>query len=373
MADSLTVLHIDTERTWRGGEQQMCYLALGLKAVGHSAPVVCRPGSECETRAASFGLDVHPVAVRGDVALVAAHRLARLIDRLGVDIVHAHTSRAHLAAVLAKRFSRRKPLCVVHRRVDFSIHKLPCRISGLKYRWGVDRYIAITQAVKSVMVADGIPSDQIDIIHSSTDLSRFEGIERQPGLRTELGIPEDALLVGNVAALVGHKGQAFLLDAAAQVLKQCPKAFFLILGEGELRSDLEAQAESLGISDRIRMPGFRSDVPQCMAELDVFCMSSWGEGMGSVVLEAMAMRRPIVVTDAGGLVEVITNQKDGLVVPARDADALAKAMVQLLTHSSLAHRLAEAARQTVETRFSKESMVEHTLALYKRLLSATTS
>lgn len=369
MADErLTVLHLNTERGWRGGEQQMCYLAQGLQSRGHAAHLACRPEGECLVRARGMGLPVHPVAIRGDLDVFAARRLGQLIDEIGADVVHAHTSRTHLAAMLAKRFSARKPRCIVHRRVDFSIHKLPLRLSGLKYRWGVDRYIAITEAVKGVMTADGIPAERISVVHSSVDLGRFDGVTRKPGLRGELGVPEGARVVGNVGALVGHKGQKHLVEAAAAVLKELPQTWFVIVGEGPLRGALESQARELGVADRLRMVGFRKDVPQCLLEFDVFCMSSVMEGLGTSVLEAMAMRRPVVATNAGGLAEAARDGVNALVAPAGDGASLGAALLRMLTDAGLSRRLAEEGRRTVEEEFTADRMVERTITVYRQVL-----
>ena len=365
MAQKFKIVHVNTERGWRGGEQQMCYLAQGLLARGHEVHIACRPEGECMARARVMGLAVHPLAVRGDVDYFAARRLARLLDEVDADIVHAHASRAHLAASMAARMAKRRPLCFVHRRVDFSIHKLPLRLSGLKYRWGVDRYIAITEAVKAVMVRDGIPEEKIAVVHSCTDLKRFDGISRRAGLRAELGIPESARLIGNLGALVGHKGQKYLLDAAAIVTRKIPEAFFLVLGEGPLRRSLEVQARRLKIEDHLRMPGFRADVPQCLAEFDIFCMSSVMEGLGTSVLEAMAMRLPVVATSAGGLSEVARDGRNALVAPPGDGNALAGAILRLLRDPALARDLAQAGRRTVEEEFNADRMVERTLEVYQ--------
>ena len=363
----MRILHVDTERTWRGGEQQMCYLAQGLATRGHECHVVVRPKSECETRARSLGLDVHPLAIRGDIAPLAARRLAKLADKLEADILHAHTSRAHLACVMAKSFSRRDLRAVVHRRVDFSIHKLPFGLSGLKYRRGVDHYIAVTGAVKDVMVHDGLDADKITVIHSGTDLSRFEGIERATGLRDELRIPAGARVVGNVGFLVGHKDHDNLLNAAAMVLEDFPDAFFVIIGEGELRARLEAKAAAFGISRRVSFPGFRSDVPQCLLEFEVFCLSSWGEGIGGVILEAMASHLPVVTTSAGGIAEVVQSGRNGILVPTRDPEALAAGIMKMLEEPEEARRMASAGAKTVRAGFTVENMVEKTLAVYKSL------
>ena len=368
MAEKISVLHLNTERTWRGGEQQMCYLARGLAERGHVSHVLCRPGSECERRAKEMGLPAHPVAIHGDLDIFTAWRIARLADRLAVDILHAHTSRAHLAAVWAKRLSRRPLRCVVHRRVDFSIHKLPFRLSGLKYRSGVDRYIAITHAVKGVMIGDGIPSDRISVIHSATDLSRFDGLPRAPGLRRELGIPENARVVGNVGFFVPHKDHLNLIEAAAIVCKQFPDAFFVIIGEGPLREQIERRASALGIRERLSLPGFRPDVPLCLREFDVFCFSSWGEGQGGAVLEAMAARLPVVTTSAGGLAEMVTDGENGILVPPRDSASLVDGICRLLRRPEEARRLADSGRRTVEREFTVDRMVEKTIALYEQTL-----
>ena len=366
----LTVLHINTERTWRGGEQQMCYLATGLAEKGHVSHIVCRPDSECERRAREMGLSVHPLAIRGDLDFLAARRLAKLAERLGADIIHAHTSRAHLASVWAAGLARRAVKRVVHRRVDFSIHKLPLRLSGLKYRGGVDEYIAITDVVKQVMVQDGIPAEKISVIHSSTDLGRFDGLEQPAGLRRELGIPAGARVVGNVGALVGHKDHRNLLDAIPGVLSEFSDAFFVIIGEGPLRGEIEAQAKALRIRERLSMPGFRSDIPFCLKEFDVFCLSSWGEGMGSVLLEAMASRLPVVAASAGGSVEVVRDGENGSIVPTRDSAALAEAICRMFRDPDAAQRMSAAGRATVEENFTVQIMVERTIALYERILGS---
>lgn len=365
----MVTVHVNTERTWRGGERQMCTLARGLQARGHAAHVVCRPDSLCEAGAKRMGLPTYPIRALCDVDAAAAWKLARLLNRLGAEIVHAHTSRTHLICAIAARLARRRPACIVHRRVDFSIHKMPLRLSGLKYRWGVDRYIAVTAAVRDVMVRDGIPREKISVIHSSVDLSRFENVERKPGLRAEWGVPQNAPLVGTAGALVGHKAHSDLLDAAARVLREKPETHFVILGEGPLRPALEAHARALRIQDRVHMPGERSDIPSCLAEFDVFCMSSRMEGLGGAALEAMAMRRPVASTDAGGLAEVARDGQNALVAPAADSAALANCILRLLNDRALAARLVEAGRRTVEAEFAADMMVDKTLALYGELLA----
>ncbi len=363
----LRVIHIDTERTWRGGEQQMLYLAQGLEEAGAKCLVVCQPESAAGRRAREVGLSVEEMPMRGEWDLAAAWRIARLARRWGADILHAHTSHAHALAVLANWRRRRR--VVAHRRIDFSIHKLPFRLSLLKYRFGVDRYIAVADAVKRVMVDDGVPADRIDVVRSCTDPARFDAAE-PADLRSEYGLPPDSVLIGNVGYLVGHKDHATLLRAAARVRQAHPEAYFLIVGDGALRPQLEGLRGELGLNDAVVFAGFRSDIPDVLAGLDIFALSSSEEGIAGVLLEALAARLPVATTNASGIGEYMKDGVNGRVVPIRDPDVLADAIVWLIEHPKERDELARAGREMVETRFSIPCLVEQTRQVYERALSA---
>jgi len=250
--------------------------------------------------------------------------------------------------------------------VDFSIHKLPLKLSLLKYRFGVDRYLAVSAAIKGVLVQDGVPAGRIDVVRSCTDLSRFENV-RPADIRSEFGLPRSSVVVGNVGFLVGHKDHANLVRAAAIVRQTHPEAYFVVAGEGPLRPSIEALRDELGLRDSFVLAGFRSDVPSLLAGFDVFAMSSCMEGLGGAILEAMASRVPVATTNAGGLGEMTIDRENALVAPPRDPGALARAIVRLIEAPREARRLAEAGRRTVEQRFSTDSLLEQTLEVYQRV------
>ena len=362
----MKVVHIDTELTWRGGEQQMFYLARGLQGAGCECLLVCQPDGAAAARAKTEGLPIAPVTMRGEADVFAAAKIAAMARR-GFNILHAHTSHAHTLAVLAKWMLRKPCRVVVHRRVDFSIHKLPFKLSLLKYRIGVDRYIAVAEAVKRVMVRDGVPADKIDVVRSCTDLRRFDQVE-PADLRSEFGLPRDAVIVGNVGFLVGHKDHANLVRAAAIVRQTHPEARFVVAGEGELRPAIEELRDALGLHDHFILAGFRSDIPAVLAGFDIFALSSCMEGIAGTLFEAMAMRRPIATTNAGGIGEYIHDGVNGLLVNTGDPQALASAIVRLIENADQARTLAKAARQTVVEHFSTERLVEQTLKVYERVL-----
>lgn len=361
---SYNTLHIDGERTWRGGEQQALYLASGLKARGHGATVACQPGSPMAERAREAGLEVAEVRMRGEADFLAVWALRRLIRRGGFDIVHMHTSHAHALGCAAAALARRGRT-IVSRRVDFGVAKN--LISGFKYRHGVDRFVAISRAIQRVLVDGGVDESRIAVVHSGIDLGRFENVPPN-NFREELGFPAEAPVIGNVAAMADHKGQRYLIAAMPSVLAAEPQARLVIVGDGELRGALEAQVRELDVGRAVTFTGFRTDVPQWLDFFDVFVMSSHLEGLCTSVLDALAMRRPVVVADAGGLPEIVTHEEHGLVVPAKDPEALAQAIVRLLGDRELGRRLAEAGRRRVQTQFSADRMVEGTLGVYDEVM-----
>jgi glycosyltransferase involved in cell wall biosynthesis len=202
----LRTLHVNDARGWRGGEQQSFYLIQGLRARGHVAEAVARPGQEYARRLKAAGVTVHEVPMRGEWDILSALRIRRLLRQGRYDVLHLHTAHAHALGVMAAAWLRSRPLVFVHRRVDFSLHKLPFGISRLKYVAGVDRFITTSGYIRQVMIADGVDGGRIQAIHSCQDPARFENVT--PGdLRAELGLPPGAPTLGNVSALVGHKGQ----------------------------------------------------------------------------------------------------------------------------------------------------------------------
>ena len=191
-------------------------------------------------------------------------------------------------------------------------------------------------------------------------------------MREELGIPKDCLVVGSVAALAPHKAQNYLMDAAAMVLKKRDDVFFVLAGDGELRSELERQIAERGIGDRFLMLGFRQDVRDVLDSLDVFVLSSYLEGLCTSLLDAMAAGLPVVATAVGGIPEVVADGRTGLLVPARDSRALAGAIERLLNDVHLRDSFEEQAR--IRSReFSIDRTVDQTYRLYQELLTKKAS
>jgi len=357
-------LHIDTARTWRGGQNQVLVTVMGLRALGHRTMLAAHPDGELRTRA-SEGLDLVPIAPRTEMDLSAAWRLSRALKQLRPDVVHAHDPHGVAMAALALSMSTqpRKPPLIASRRVDF--HMRGNTLSRWKYRQ-VDCFVCASDAIRQMVVGDGIPSDRAVTVYEGIDLGR---VASAPPAKPheEFWLPHEAPVVGNVAALVPHKGQRHLIDAAALVVRQVPDARFIIAGEGELRPALEKQIKDHRLEKHVILAGFRPDVLSLHKSFDLFVLSSTTEGLGTSLLDAMACEKAIVATSAGGIPEVVQDGVTGLLVPPKDHEALARAIVRLLKDPAVRAKMASAGLARVRERFSAERMVQDTLSVYQRV------
>jgi glycosyltransferase involved in cell wall biosynthesis len=358
-------LHIDTSRTWRGGQNQVLLTINGLLEIGHRAALVAHPDGVLRRRAAE-GLDLIPLTPRTEMDLSAAWRLSRVIRRLQPDIVHAHDPHGIAMASLALSLGSASGIAAVlvaSRRVDF--HLKSNSFSRWKHRQ-VDCFIAASDAIRQMLISDGVAAERTTTVHEGIDLRHVLAAPRV-NVHEAFWLPHQAPVVGNVAALVPHKGQRHLIEAAHLVVREIPDARFVILGEGELREPLERQVRDHHLEKHVLLPGFRTDVLGCIKGFDLFAMSSVTEGLGTSLLDAMACSRAVVATRAGGIPEIVEDGATGTLVPPRDPAAMAHEIVRLLRDEALRRRMGEAGSARVTARFTVERMVEETAAVYARV------
>jgi len=362
-------LHIDTARTWRGGQNQVLLTVNGLREIGQRAALVAHPDGELRRRAAE-GLELVPLAPRMEMDLHAAWKLARVVKRWRPDVIHAHDPHGIAMAALALSLGSSNrgsngaaPALVASRRVDF--HLQSNSFSRWKHRQ-VDCFIAASEAIRHMLLHDGVPEDRTVTVHEGIDVDHVLGAPAVD-VHAAFFLPHGAPVVGNVAALVPHKGQRHLIEAAHLVVQQMPDARFVILGEGELREHLERQVKEYRLEKHVLLPGFRTDVLGCMKSFDLVAMSSVTEGLGTSLLDAMAASRPIVATRAGGIPEIVEDGLNGVLVPPRDHREMARQIVRLLGDPALRKRMGEAGLVRVRKDFTVERMVERTAAVYARV------
>jgi glycosyltransferase involved in cell wall biosynthesis len=358
-------LHIDTQRTWRGGQRQVLLTVLGLRERGYRSALVAHPDGELAKRL-SEGHDLIKLAPRTEVDLHAGWRLSRIIKDLKPDVVHAHDPHAVAAASLGLAFNTsmvRCPPLLASRRVAF--HLKGNAFSRWKYHQ-VDCFIAASDYIHKVLFDDGIAASKIVTVHEGIDIHRIQ-IEPVANIHAELWLPVHAPIVGATGALTAEKGHRHLIDAAAAIVRDVPDARFVILGEGDHRPQLERQIKELHLEKHVFLPGFREDVLGFLRAFDLFVMPSLAEGLGTSLLDAMAAAKATVASNTGGIPEVVVDGETGLLVPPRDHHALAHAISTLLKDQALRARMGAAGLERVQRIFSAERMVERTLEVYRSL------
>src|SRR5689334_4456632 len=357
-------LHIDTAKTWRGGQNQALLTVLGLRELGHRTVLVAHPQGELRRRAAE-GLDLIGLAPRSELDLAAAWRLARVLKQIQPFIVHAHDPHGVAVAATAIGYGGLgiKPTLVASRRVDFPL-KLNA-LSQWKYRQ-VAAFLCASDCIRDILIGQGIPRERVVTVHEGIDLAHVDAAP-PTSVREAFWLPTNAPIVGCVGALVEHKGHRHLIHAAVDIVRAIPEARVVILGEGELRDELTRMIHELGLERHVLLPGFRPDVLSLLKTFDVFVMPSITEGLGTSILDAMACGKAVVASAVGGIPEVVAAEETGLLVPARNPTALAAAVVRLLGDRPLADRFGAAGRTRVEQRFTAERMVQETLDVYRRL------
>jgi glycosyltransferase involved in cell wall biosynthesis len=357
-------LHIDTARTWRSGQHQVLLTVVGLRARGHRTVLVAHPEGELARRA-SEGHDLVRLAPAHEVDFAAAFRLARVVRDLSPDLIHAHDPHAVSMASMALSTiaNECRPRLVISRRVDSHLKRNA--FSRWKYKQ-VDAAICSSNAIRGMVIEDGIPEDAAFTVHEGVQVERIQALPTADVCK-ELWLPPGSPTVGNIGALVAHKGQRYLVDAAPAIVRALPDTRILIFGEGQSRPALTRQIRQLGLEHRVSLVGFRPDILSLLKGLDLFVMSSVTEGLGTSILDAMAASKAVVGTTAGGIPEAVERGVTGLLVPPHNADALADAILRLLKDEPLRRRMGEAGLERVRRMFNADRMVDETLAVYERV------
>ncbi|MFN8548122.1 MAG: glycosyltransferase family 4 protein [Candidatus Eisenbacteria bacterium] len=370
----MRILHLDLGREWRGGQQQVLYLTEGLTRRDHGSLVATPSASPLDERLLALGLPRHPLPVRAPRLPRSSLAVHRLLESERWDVIHAHTAHAHTVAAAALHLiPAPRPSFFVSRRVDFRPGRTP--VDRLKYGVGDPHFLCVSDGVRRVMQEWGVAEDRLTVVHSGVELPAEVEMreDERRALRAELGVPPDRLLIGHIGQLVPHKGQKFLIEAASVLSRRgdaMPEPWHLALvGDGPLRAELISQIASLGLGDRITLAGHREGARRFLPVFDLYVSSSVEEGLGTSILDASAHRLAVVATTAGGSAETVRDGETGFLVPPADPRALADRIESLLCDPALRQRCGDAGRVFIAARFSRDAMVEGTLAAYQRELT----
>lgn len=360
----LTILHTESAKRWGGQERRTFAEAVEFKKRGHRVILVVQPGSLLGKHAKEVGIEVREIGMRNKEILKAFFQLFSLMRRERVDIVNTHSSKDSWIASFAARLAHR-PILLRTRHITIPISNHPFNIV---YKLP-HKIITIGGAIRKDMIElNRFSPEKIISIPTGVDLNKFNPDRVKGNIRKELGIDQDTPLVGSISIIRTEKGFPYFLEAAQEILKTKPETRFLIVGYEPKGNTLVQEVRRQGLDDKVFMPGLREDIPDILAHLDVFVLCSLREAFGQAIAQALAMKRPVVTTNVGGIPELIKDNETGLLVPPADGKALAKAILKLLENREKAKRLGESGRRLIEEKFSQEIMIAKIEDLYRELL-----
>lgn len=360
-AKTLRVLYVDTEREWRGGQDQLFTLMSGIKDRQHQVCLAAPADSPLSIRAREKGIEVFPFRQRIELSGWAVLKLWNFLRNRDFDIVYVNTPRAIVSAGLASKLCG-VPLRICSRRVNFPLRS---PLSRLKYNWLQECVVPVSVSIRQTLIEGGVRPDLIHVVYEGVDLDWIDACQDLSPLN--LG---DRLTVGTVAHLSAEKGHHVLLEAVARIVSRFPKVVFILVGKGKLMPQLQEQMRKLDIEGHVIFTGFRDDSEALMKEFDIFCLPSLSEGFSSAILVAMASSLPVIATQVGGIPELVIDGETGLLVPPDDVPKLAEALGQVLNSESLRRCLGQAGRQRVERNFILQRKLDQTEQLYLALLAS---
>ena len=354
------MLHTESSLGLGGQEIRIVTEARWLLEHGWDVVIACQPASRLRGEAWAAGLSVVTVRMRSAFDIAAVFALRRLISRLDVGVVHTHSSVDSWLATVAARSTRRS--VVRSRHVSIPI----IRRRALVYRLA-DRVLTTGEAIRAIVIAAGVPAERVVSVPAGVDTARFHPGVSGKTVRDELGLTGPA--VGLVANIRGSKGHNDFLDAALVVRRRLPAARFLIVGDGVGFDDVRRRVHDLGLTSHVVMTGFRRDVPEVMAALDVLVLpSTRSEATSQVIPQALAVGTPVVATAVGGIPEIVKDGVTGRLVPPGEPAALAAAIEDMLTDVGRAHAMAHAGQALVRERFTVDAMMVATTTVYASLM-----
>lgn len=359
----LRIAHAEAAIGFGGQEQRILKEALAMRERGHHVELICRPQARLLERARDVGIRVHTVPMGGLRNFVrGVPRVRRILREGGFDVLNTHSRIDTLLAGAGARLAG-TPLVVRTRHLSNRVNSM------LSYTWIPHRVSTVSDHVRRYLIERGVSPAHIETIYSPINLPA-------PGLRStlrdELGLPADAVVVACVAIMRATKGHRELIDALRPLMATRPHVHLVLVGNGSpLFEQLQALIAELGLGERIHMLGFRDDVPNVLADSDIFALPTRKEASGTVFVEAAACGLPVVGVDVGGVSEMLRNGETGLLVPPDDAAALQGALRSLIDDAALRARMGGAGERMVrdEGKFSLARLAERTELVYRKWLA----
>lgn len=371
----MKILHTSFHKYMVGETNRILLLCRQLKEWGHQVIIATPAVSELAAKArdagvevcsdVSFGKGMHPYLMFEDII-----RLKKIVEDRKIEILHTHGSKDSWAGAFAAYLCSSPPKVVRTRHNIFPVARHV--FNRLLYRHLTDHLVVISRFILDSYLHDGfMKADNISLIHSAVDLNKFDPSQTSRGkLRQEFDIGPAEKVVGMVANVVPYKGPHDFLAAAFNILRSRDNVRFMLVGEGDdlLLEKLKESVQKEGLEKRFIFTGIRNDIPSVLADIDIFCLPTHQEGLGTAILEAMAMNKPVVATRVGGIPDSVVEGDTGYLVRPGDRESLGRKISELLDNPQKAQEMGQAGRLQVEGEFALQVMAQKTEELYKQLL-----
>ncbi len=362
------ILFVIDELDIGGTEQQILELSRGLDRERFEPTVCCFRHGRKALEIESLGVPVLHLKKRAKADFSLPLRLARLMRRDKYDLVQTYLWTANTWGRIAALLARVPVVVASERNVDIWEEAYK-RFIGRRLAGPTNSVIANSEAVRDYLLSrGGLNPDRVTTIYNGVNFDRFRNPPDPVIRRSELGLPEGAILAVCIARIEAAKDHDTLLEALALAAPRTENLHVAIVGDGGQRARLEAKAAELGLADRVHFTGFRTDAAAWLSSCDLSVLSSVKEGLSNTVIESMAAGKPAVATSVGGNPEVILDGRTGFLVPPKRPDLLADKLAIVVSDSALRRRMGEAGRLRVQELFSVPRMVEQTQTLYDALL-----
>ena len=361
----MRILHINSEKSWRGGEQQMAYLAVELKNNGVNCNLAFHGQNSRLNKFATKNQFESLNLPFGGLQILASFKLMLWLKKNRIDLIHSHTAKAHTVAVWANILGAKTPL-IVSKRTDFKV-KSPYKF----HHKCVKAILCVSEMIEKI-TREGMhlkKRELVKTVHSGVDINRFDSNE-QISLKEKYKISSDKILIGNCSAIADHKDYETFIDTAKILNEKFPgKYHFIIIGDGPDREKIESYCDNRMLRSNFTFTGFISDLELYLKSLDIFLMSSKEEGLGTSLLDAMICKIPIVSTNAGGIPEIVIHEKTGLLADVKDSKGLADNVLRLVEDHELKEKLVRNAKQQVVQEYSKEHTAQKTETIYRQVIA----
>ena len=351
-----------------GSVHQMFQAATGLRQRGHDVTIVSRPDIVLENQAREHDVHFAGLPLRNQFDLGSIRAFRRLAAQEKPDVIHVHKGVAH-AVALAATIGHSAGAFVVNRGVSFPLDLW----NRGKYRTArVDRVVTVCQQIKDVIVESGkLPREKVEVVYAGTDVNVFDPEKLDSrAFRREKSIPEDRFLIAQVG-IRDWKGWKELIDAVAEVAGRHANVHLILIGNPRDHHEVRQYAIERGVTSHVTAIEYRMDMPNVFASCDLVVDASWaGTGITGTIREAMAMRKPVIATTAGGNVELISSAEVGWLIRRKDHRALTSAILDVIEQPERAAKVATYAREHIVRGFSKDLRISRLEELYRSILAA---